>query len=167
MSFCVETSGSIKFNSFDNKSSQIIKPKENTIDVNNSSVTTKYYDISGKDFLEHIEKLKAIETDLSLIPEHADKPNMQALGLAWVIIRQLWKVEVPPTKVVASAEGGVAVYFVAGQKYADIECLNSGEILGVTTNRRDRPNVWEIEPSSSEIARAIERVREFLNTRST
>ena len=87
----------------------------------------------------------------------------KALSIANIIIEQLQKDELSPAKIVDSAEGGVAFCFVAGNRYADIECLNSGEILGVTTNRRDRPSVWEIQCNSSEIARATERIRAFIN----
>lgn len=121
----------------------------------------------GKEFAEHYAKLNQIVADRALWPENAERPADMAVGWAWVVIQQLIEDELVPTKVVASAEGGVAVCFVVGDKYADIECLNSGEILGVVSNRRDRPSVWKIEQDTSDIARATARISQFLRRRKT
>ena len=132
-----------------------------------NSTTNEYLDISKKKFITHLQKLSDIASKKELWPELAEKPSTNAIFLANIIIQQLQKDELVPAKIVASAEGGVAFCFVDQDKYADIECLNSGEILGVTTNRRDRPSVWEIKQNQSEIARATERIREFISKKKT
>jgi hypothetical protein len=124
--------------------------------------TNEYIDISKKKFLTHIQKLTDISKSQELSPEIDEKPSPEALYFAQLVIEQLQKDELAPEKVIESVDGGVAFCFVAGDKYADIECLNTGEILGVTTNRRDRPSVWEVQQNQSEIARATERIREFI-----
>lgn len=116
----------------------------------------------GKEFAEHYAKLNSITGDSVFLPEDAEPPTIEARNWTWLVIQQLVEDGLVPSKVVASAEGGIAVCFVSGNKYADIECLNSGEILGVLTNKRDRPTVWEIEPDPSEIARATGRIAEFI-----
>lgn len=121
----------------------------------------------GREFAEHYAKLSQIVIDRALWPEDAEPPVALAVSWAWVVIQQLIDDELIPTKVVASAEGGVAVCFVVGDKYADIECLNSGEILGVISNRRDRPSAWKIELNTSDIARATARICQFLRRRET
>lgn len=119
--------------------------------------------VDGRGFAEHALKLKELQTDSLLLPEGAEAPTDMAMEWAQLVFDQLIRAELLPTKVVASAEGGVAYCFVAGDKYADIECLNSGALLGVTTNKRDRPFVWEIDPSANGIVRACETVEQFLS----
>lgn len=126
-------------------------------------ITNQYTKLpQRKGFAEHYERLRVIETERSMWPEDAEPPSSSAVYLAWMVINQLYKDEIIPTRVVASAEGGVAICFVVGEKYADIECLNKGAILGVISNRHDPPMAWEIEQNPSEIARASFRVWQFL-----
>jgi hypothetical protein len=115
------------------------------------------------DFAIHFAKLRAIETDRTLWLEGAEPPSGIAHMWARVVLQQLQADSLMPTRVVASAEGGVAICFVSREKYSDLECLNTGAILGVTSNRRDRPTVWEIEQSSSGISQALSRIRRFLH----
>src|SRR5947208_2620679 len=79
---------------------------------------------------EHRQKLVRLQTDQTLVGE-AETPNDQAIIWGHIIIDELERMQFPPTRVVASAEGGIAVCFVNGQKYADIECLNSGDVIAV------------------------------------
>lgn len=114
-------------------------------------------------FSAHFEKLLAIQTDATLTPDGADQPSPIAIGWAKSILLHLQGQAMLPTKVVSSAEGGVAICFVSGDCYSDIECLNEGSILGVISNRRDRPIVWQIGPNQREFARASTRIREFFH----
>lgn len=113
-------------------------------------------------FEAHFEKLKALATDQALWADEQLPPSQNALAWARIALQDLQQNEMRPTKIVASAEGGAAICFVEGNKYADLECLNSGAILGVTSNKHDRPVVWEIEPDARGIARAVARIREFI-----
>ena len=61
---------------------------------------------------------------------------------------------------IPSAEGGVGITFVAGDKYADIEFLNSEEILAVTSEGQERPTVWEL-PNTADIKQSLQRIYEF------
>lgn len=92
-----------------------------------------------------------------------EAPTRLAIEYAKAILEELQRIELVPDRVVESAEGGVAIYFVSGNKYSDLECLNTGEILGVTSNRKDRPVAWEVDKSPHGIARAAARIRKFLN----
>jgi hypothetical protein len=125
---------------------------------------TNEYDAADSDnvFTSHFAKLRAVENERALWPEGADPPSRSAVIWARLVLQQLQADSVYPTRVVASAEGGIAICFVSGNQYSDIECLNTGTILGVTTNRRDRPIVWEIEHTSRGIAQACAKVRQFL-----
>lgn len=117
---------------------------------------------SANAFANHYMKLRALEKNAELWPEDGEPPTAQSIRWASVVLQALQEESVQPTRVVASAEGGVAVCFVKGNRYSDIECLNSGAILGVTSNRHDRPIVWEIEQNSRGLAQACSRIREFI-----
>ena len=75
----------------------------------------------------------------------------------------LESVPLVPTRIVPSAEGGIAVCFVHGDRYADLECLNSGEILAVTYRGVAEPLVWEVAPESATLRTAIEHIRAHFN----
>jgi hypothetical protein len=114
-------------------------------------------------FALHFAKLRRLSTDAALWLE-AGPPSDFATAWARLVLAQLQSDRLLPTRVVASAEGGVGLCFVDGAKYADIECLNSGTILGVTSDSSTRPLVWEVEQTAGGIARAAERIRGFINS---
>lgn len=128
-----------------------------------ADATTNEYGISAA----HSAKLKALESDRSLLPFGAPPPSDIALLFARVVLDYLKELDLSPDRVIASAEGGVALCFEEGERYADIECLNTGEILGVLSNRRDRPDVWEIEQSARSIASAASRIEGFFSRSAT
>lgn len=117
---------------------------------------------AGGVFDHHVAKLRAVRNDPSLWPDGAEQPSEYAVGWASAMLDQLSTDELVPARVVASAEGGVAICFINGNKYADIEFLNTGEILGVLSNGRDRPVVWEVDASSAGMAGASARIRDFI-----
>jgi hypothetical protein len=92
----------------------------------------------------------------------ADPPNVGARTRAESILAALRSVGVIPKDVIASSEGGVAISFMHGEKYADIECLNSGETLAVTVSGDGEPYVWEVEDTQADIAQAMERIRDHV-----
>ena len=153
-----------------NLSEAVVKPQFKTVISSFTDGTiNKYIKVSGVgvEFAEHYAKLDSIATDPSLWPEDAERPESYAIGCASEVIGQLANDGLVPTKVVASAEGGVAICFVAGDKYADIECFNSGEMLGVISNKYNRPSAWEIEQNSDGIARATAKISCFLRESQT
>jgi hypothetical protein len=118
-------------------------------------------------FEVHLLKLNRLASESSLWPESAEPPSDFAMTWGKLVLDQFHSDQVLPSRVVASAEGGVGVCFIDGYKYADIECLNSGTILGVISDKRTRPVVWEIEQSARGIARASERISEFISASKT
>ncbi len=114
-------------------------------------------------FAPYFAKLDALATDRTLLVGCTEVPSTFTLTRARAILHQFETEALEPTRVVASAEGGVAICFASGEKYSDIECLNSGEILGVISDRRNTPVVWEIDPSAGGLAGAVARIRDFLN----
>ncbi len=88
----------------------------------------------------------------------AEPPGRNALSRADEILLMLRRSSLLPTKVVASSEGGVAICFIEGDRYADIECLNTNETLAVTYKGTDEPVVWEIRNNQDGLRDAIERI---------
>jgi len=113
-------------------------------------------------FATYFSYLQKLSQDPSLWVDGAEPPSQQALTLAQAFMQQLEKDHFPPTGVVASGEGGAGIYFIDGNKYADLECLNSGAILGVISNRRDRPTAYEVEQDAGGLAHASLRIREWM-----
>ena len=135
--------------------------------ANFREITAATYGYAGGVFDRHFAKLRAIGDDPSLWPDRAEKPSDYAIAWASAMLDQLLVDELLPTRVVASAEGGVAICFVNGDNYADIEFLNTGEILGVVSNRRDRPTAWEVDANSAGMAGASARIRDFIDAPTT
>lgn len=76
----------------------------------------------------------------------ADPPNASALYWARKILDILSNSGVAPAKIVPSAEGGVGICFIAKNKYADVECLNSGEIVAIKKDfSKGTREVWELD----------------------
>ena len=89
----------------------------------------------------------------------AEPPNVQSSESAGRILSLLQQQLMSPTSLVASAEGGVGIIFSDAEKYADIECLNSGEILMAMYIGREPPVVREIGSTDAELNAAIEIIR--------
>jgi hypothetical protein len=93
----------------------------------------------------------------------APKPNLAARESARHVLEILNGHNRLPTAVVPSAEGGVGFAFSGkANRYADIECLNSGEMLAVISDRVSEPEVWTIGIEST-LADTIERISTFLD----
>ncbi len=91
----------------------------------------------------------------------AETPNLLAIAKTRLILEKLEQLNLVPTDVCPSVEGGASIYFIKGNKYADFECFNSGEILAGISNSVDEPSVLEVDLDSVDIA--IERIQQILN----
>ncbi len=75
----------------------------------------------------------------------------------------LFRLKFLPDKITPSVENGVGISFIQGDKYADIECFNTGEILAVTSDRQSPPQVWEVEDRPQAITAALRKIRDFIS----
>jgi hypothetical protein len=73
-----------------------------------------------------------------------ERPSQEAIASAAAIAESFISFGLVPDAIVPSAEGGVAVCFLRNQKYVDIECLNSGEVLAVRYSSCDNPRAWDV-----------------------
>jgi len=109
------------------------------------------------------DKLAGIESAASRSDwkGESDPPNARSLAITSEILYRLKEVAFYPSGITASAEGGIGIYFEQDRKYADIEVLNSGKLLGVTSDRSGTIMPFEVPSSSEGYGQAIARVRGF------
>jgi hypothetical protein len=115
----------------------------------------------SQDLLQKIERMKDLRPNWDTYG--AEPPSVDALNSAAELLNRLSKLEFLPTDAVASTEGGVALSFTTSNRYADIEILNSGEILAVTFTRQQEPVAWEVRRDERNILLAIERIYEHIS----
>lgn len=107
-------------------------------------------------FIEAVNEMKNLGDDWN--GHGSEPPSAAAIEMAQRIL--LSSTNRVPNRVAPSAQGGVGICFYRGDKYGDIECLNTGEILAATTDGRNRPQVWEVAPNN--IQEALERIGRFV-----
>ena len=92
----------------------------------------------------------------------ADAPNDHARAMAWKIVAVLEQESLPPTRLMPSSEGGIAISFVEDDNRAELEIYNTGEIAVATYSSRSEPVVWELDPTDSALKNAIDQIRVHL-----
>ena len=107
---------------------------------------------------ELLSKMRSLPQDW--FASEASPPNETAIGLASRVLECLDAKDFAPSRIDPSTEEGVCISFRSGSKYADIECFNSGYILGVLSGGDIETIVWEI--GCSEIVAAVNRIQEFI-----
>lgn len=93
----------------------------------------------------------------------ADAPSDNAVAHARSILSVLSHLDYPPSAVDPSAEGGICISFVAGDRYGDIECFNSGEILAVFIKADGDPTVWPLGTDEESVRDAAAVIKSFIN----
>lgn len=156
-----QISGSIS--AFDPQPHEPVSLRRN-ICRDDAEVTSQYASVDAAEqrFEAYAAQLDAIGSTPELWPEGSEAPSASSIALAQSILLHLAKSDLMPDRVTASADGGAAICFVRGDLYCDLECLNTGTILGVTTDRQSRPAVWDVEPSARGIEQGVSRIRRFL-----
>jgi len=115
--------------------------------------------------------LKKIKSQLSSIAElksnwdtyGAPAPNRVALDNAARILRQMAPFDLALVNIVPSAEGGVGFCFTVGDRYADVEASNEGDILGVKYVGAQTPVLIETDGSDASIEQALEQIRTHIS----
>lgn len=92
----------------------------------------------------------------------ADPPAAAAIEVARQLLERLASHHLQPSDIDPSAEGGVCVSFRQGNRYGDLECFNSGEVLAVTSSGGDETEVWEVDGREYDLRNTLERLRAFL-----
>jgi hypothetical protein len=92
----------------------------------------------------------------------AESPNHVARSLASRILNALEASVLPPTHLMPSVEGGIAMSFVEGDNRAEIEIYNTGEVAVATYSGQGEPAVWELDCTDSALQNAIDKIRVHL-----
>jgi len=81
---------------------------------------------------------------------HAPTPNTTAIASAKIGLETLRGLNVIPTAVIPSAEGGVGICFTDQRYYAHIEFDNSGEAWGLMYGPNGAPESWQLASCDAE-----------------
>lgn len=93
----------------------------------------------------------------------APVPNQVALENGARLLDHMTPIELSILRIVPSAEGGVGFCFATGNRYADIESSNDGDILGVKYIGTETPVLIETDGSDTSINAALEEVRAHIS----
>jgi hypothetical protein len=93
----------------------------------------------------------------------AEAPTVASVAAANRVLAALRGSSTPPSRITASAEGGVGICFIQGEKYADIEILNNEVMLATMYRGASEPRIWELENREESIRAAIEQIRVHLS----
>ena len=106
-------------------------------------------------------------TTLGLAPEWPEEsiaaPAPRASRSADCALRLLAELGLPPDRLFPALEGGVCLAFAGTGRYADLQFLNSGEVVATCSDRSGgAPRVWRIQPGDLGWRAAFETIRSFL-----
>ncbi len=94
----------------------------------------------------------------------AAPPNDLALALTTKVLQHLSEAGLPAPCINASAEEGVCISFRTSDLYADIECLNSGEVVAGTLDALGKQHVWDVGSSQPEMMQTVRLILAHLNS---
>jgi hypothetical protein len=107
----------------------------------------------------------------------AEPPNEFALQWASITLDILEELGREPNALVPSVENGIGICFINGDKFADIEFFNEGEILATTFQKKlsldnlsldnSNPNIWEVGINTDSIRETLEVILDTLRSKDT
>jgi hypothetical protein len=97
----------------------------------------------------------------------APAPNRVAVGTALRILSLMWSLDLPLTSMLPSAEGGVGFCFRSGNRYADIESSNEGEIIGVRYVGMEAPTLIEADSTDDSLKAALVQIKDHIDGRTS
>lgn len=122
-------------------------------------------DLYLQEFESSFRGLEELETDWN--GYDSAPPSSLSLQRAQGFLNALAAMRFRPTRIVPSAEGGVAVIFSDGRRYGDVEFFNRGAIVGATYTGRNEPDIWELGPTDMSYLEGAGRIREFFSQDTT
>jgi hypothetical protein len=103
-------------------------------------LTIKYGMINSEEILQRLSHLSPNWDSYG-----APSPNANAVQASREVLKHLAENHILPTSIVASAEGGIAIYFMRGERSAYIESDNEGDQTLVLYGRQIPTEVLEVE----------------------
>lgn len=108
-----------------------------------------------------IKQLEALRSDWN--GYNSEPPNISSVYWATIIVDRLYENSLRPSKIVPSAAGGIAVTFFSENKYADIEALNSGDIVALIKDKSNGTRqAWAVSAGDDDIQSAIDKIRNHI-----
>jgi hypothetical protein len=92
----------------------------------------------------------------------APAPSGCALGNALRLTHYLVGIKFQPAHLAPSAEGGIVICFEKDDRFAGLECTNSGELMTVISGTQIDAHAEEVEWGN--INAAIRRIKRFIDT---
>lgn len=92
----------------------------------------------------------------------APAPNGEAARLAKTAMGIASAEGLSIDRIVPAGEGGIALCFLDRERYADIECLNDGEVFSALSDGRGYRNVIQVQVTRDDLQKATRRIGEFL-----
>jgi hypothetical protein len=93
----------------------------------------------------------------------APSPNHNAFDNALRILKFMKASDLEAVNIVPSAEGGLGLCFKRTDRYADIEALNDGTIIGVRYVGTETPVLITVDDSDDSIKVALEQIRHHIS----
>jgi hypothetical protein len=90
----------------------------------------------------------------------APAPNATAAAFAKMVLDECESNNFVPASVLSSSDGGIAITFREGVRYADIECFNEGELYAAFHPGEGIPSVWPVDGGRGGIRAAIEEIKD-------
>lgn len=109
---------------------------------------------------QQLDSFAALATDWDSYD--AEPPNATARALSRRVLAMLRERDVRPESLAPSREEGVTFSFSHGDKWAAIECYNTGEIAAVISEKTGDPEVWTIDDEDTAIRAAAKKIETFL-----
>jgi hypothetical protein len=92
----------------------------------------------------------------------APPPNETAIRKALHILSLLDWTDLLIARILPSAEGGVGFCFIRGDRYADLECANDGEVFGIRYVGRQTPALIPTDATDASVESALQEIREHI-----
>ena len=86
-------------------------------------------------------------------------PNELSENNAKTVLEKMKELEIIPKYMEPTVEEGISISFKNEDKYADIECFNSGEILGIISDKNGE-FVWNVKDLG--LIQSILKIKEFI-----
>jgi len=120
---------------------------------------------SDRGLNEHLLKLESFRAlTVGWDSYEAVPPNQTAIEHAREVLRFLSRHAGPKVRLTPCVEGGVTILLGGTAiRYADIECYNDGEILAITSEPEQDPDIWPVDLGNDSLQAALDRIQTFLN----
>ncbi len=113
-----------------------------------------------KSLFDRVEALGKLGEDWNTYG--APAPNEEAIASARATLEAAHEKALVPNEILPSVEGGVVVQFSTATGHADIESLNDGTMLAMTSSPPRDPRAWPVRNEPRAIEDALEEIREFV-----